>query len=441
MTAAFVLLASVAAHAEVFNPKTFTLKNGMQVVVASNHRVPVVTHMVWYKVGAADERPGESGLAHFLEHLMFKGTKTMEPGEFSRILARNGGKQNAFTSHDYTGYYQTVAKSRLELVMRLEADRMTNLLLTKEAIEPERLVILEERRMRIGNDPSAVLREHVDATLYMNHPYGRPVIGWEHEIRKLTPDALTSFYKRWYAPNNAVLVVGGDITAEELKPLAEKYYGVIPPVSLPPRIRPAEPPQKAARRVTLADSQVRQPVWSISYLAPSYQSGATRHAYALEVMADALGGLAGQLHQFLVVERGLAISAGVRYDPSPMGPTSVVFWATPRPGISMEDLEDAVMGKIGRLREDGIAQGEVERAKRAMMARAVYARDSLSGGAWTLGGALSRGLTIDHVESWPLRIAKVTARDVKAALRAVIDPAHSVTSWLLPAAAKGSGQS
>jgi zinc protease len=339
---AFLLLAALfsgQASARVFNPETFTLANGMQVVVVPNHRVPVVTHMVWYKVGAADEPAGRSGIAHFLEHLMFKGTKTLGPGEYSRILARNGGRENAFTSADYTAYFQTVALDRLELVMKMEADRMTNLVLTEKEVEPERLVILEERRQRIDNNPSSRLREIVDATLFLNHPYRIPVIGWEHEIRGLKLDDILSFYRHNYAPNNAILVVAGDITAAKLRPLAEKYYGVIPAVPRGPRVRTGEPPNHASRQVVLRDARVRQPAWSRSFLAPGYLVGATEHAYALEVLSEILsGGATSRLYRALVVEGKLAVSAGAMYDPDGLGPSRFVFYASPRPGVTMETL-------------------------------------------------------------------------------------------------------
>ena len=224
--AALVLIAVAGqARADLFNAETFTLDNGMQVVVIPDHRAPVVTHMVWYKVGSADEVARHSGLAHFLEHLMFKGTPDVPDGQFSYIVARNGGSENAFTSYDYTAYFQNVARDRLELVMELEADRMTNLILSEEDVQTERQVVLEERRMRVDNNPAAILGEQVRAAQFYIHPYGWPVIGWQHEIEALTHQDVIDFYKRHYAPNNAVLVVAGDITADELRPLAEAYYG------------------------------------------------------------------------------------------------------------------------------------------------------------------------------------------------------------------------
>ena len=436
----YLLLASIAlivgtfpARSGVFNPQTFTLANGMRVVVVSNHRVPVITHMVWYRAGAADEPPGASGIAHLLEHLMFKGTNKMEAGEFSRILARNGGQENAFTSHDYTAYFQNIAVDRLKMVMELEADRMTNLVITEKEVDTERLVILEERRMRTDNDPAAALREHINAALYLNHPYRRPIIGWEREIRALTLLDVIAFYKRWYAPNNATLVVAGDITADQLRPLAEATYGRVPPVNLSLRKRPQEPPHRASRRVELRDKRVRQPSWSRTFLAPSHNAGDSEHAYALSVLAEVLGGGATtRLYKALVVDGKLAVSAGASYDPDSMGPTGFTTYASPRPGVSMDRLETAMEAETAKLLEGGVSEDEVSRAKQRMQAQAVFARDSLSTGARVLGAALSSGLTIDDVESWPERIGAVTREQVDAAARAVFKDARSVTALLLP---------
>ena len=431
--AAVFIFPAPATKAGVFNPETFTLGNDMRVVVVQNHRVPVVTHMVWYGVGSADEGPGESGIAHFLEHLMFKGTKKLSPGEFSKILARNGGQENAFTSSDYTAYFQTVAVSRLELVMEMEADRMTNLVLTKKDIETEKAVVLEERRSRTDNNPGGILREQVNAALFLNYPYRRPVIGWAHEIEALNLESVMAFYKKWYAPNNAILVVAGDITAEKLKPLAEKYYGHISRGPAIKRSRPTEPPQKAMRRVTLKDGRVRQPAWGRVYIAPSYLTGETEHAYALEVLADIFGGGAtSRLFRSLVVEGGLALSAGSYYGPDERGPGRFVLYAAPKPGVSMETLEKNIEAALSKLLTEGVTESEVARAKKRMQAQAVYARDSLQGGARALGAALAVGTTVEDVEAWPDRIGAVTVDAVNRAARAVLKEGRSVTSELLP---------
>ena len=270
---ASLMLASAPVQAAVFNPESFTLENGLQVVVIPNHRTPVVNHTIYYRVGAIDEPPAKSGLAHFLEHLMFKGTDKLKPGEFSAIVARNGGQENAFTSQDYTGYYQTVAVDRLEKMMEIEANRMTGLVLTSEEIEPERNVVLEERGSRVENNPNGKLRELTNAALFMNHPYRIPIIGWEHEIRSLTREDMMTFYRDWYAPNNAILVLSGDVTVAKVRPLVEKYYGRIPARAVPARIDWREPPQTADRRVTLKHKQVQQATWSRRMIAPSYSTG------------------------------------------------------------------------------------------------------------------------------------------------------------------------
>ena len=430
---ALALMMPSPALAGVFNPQTFRLDNGLQVVVVPNHRVPVVTQMLWYKAGSADEPPGRSGVSHLLEHLMFKGTKTLAAGEFSRILARNGGRENAFTSYDYTGYYQTVAVDRLELVMEMESDRMTNLVITEDELDIERRVILEERRLRVDNDPSSILAEQANAALFMNHPYRRPIIGWEHEIRAIELDDVLQFYRRWYTPSNAVLVVAGDITAEELRPLAERTYGRIPAADAPPRMRPSEPPQKARRQITLRDSRVRQPSWSRTVLAPSYTAGEKEHAYALEVLAEILGGGAtSRVYRTLVVEDKLAVSAGAYYSADSLGPSRFSFYASPRPGVSMKAIEAAMDALVEKLLSDGVSDEEVARAKKHMQAGAIYARDSLSTGARVLGSALASGRTVEDVETWPERIGAVDAAGVNAAARAVIVNSRSVTSLLLP---------
>lgn len=436
LTAAAVVvfgLAPINADAGVFNPETFMLENGMQVVVVPNHRVPVVTHMVWYRVGSADETTNESGIAHFLEHLMFKGTKKRKSGEFSEIVARNGGQENAFTSTDYTAYYQTIAADRLEMVMEMEADRMTNLVITPQLVEPERLVVLEERRSRIENEPGSILGEHLNATLFMNHPYRNPVIGWKHDIEGLNIDRILAFYKRWYAPNNAILVVAGDITVEKLKPWAEKYYGVIPRQPDTIRQRAKEPPQLAERRVTMRDKRVRQPSWRRTYLAPAMQWGEKKHSYPLEVLTDIIGsGSSSRLYRSLVIDQKLAVSAGAYYSGDNRGPGRFTVYASPRPGIEIDTLEKAVLKELAKLTDDGVSADELSRAKSRMLSEAVYARDSLSGGARVLGSALAAGLSVDDVENWPESISGVTVEAIQAAIIKVFDPNQSVTGVLLP---------
>ncbi len=429
-----LLLIAVPAMAQVFNPETFTLKNGMQVVVIPNHRVPVVSHMVYYKVGSADEVEGKTGLAHMVEHMMFKGTKTVPAGVFSQMVARNGGRDNAFTTADYTAYYQNVAVDKLDLVMRLEADRMANLSLKDGDFQPERQVVLEERRMRTENAPGALLGEQINAALYLNTPYHHPVIGWRSEIEKYVLQDVIDFHRRWYAPNNAVLLVAGDITAAALKPLAEKYYGVIPARPVPPRQRTEEPPPIAARTVELRDPNVHLANWQRQYLAPSYHSGETKYAYPLQVLAEILGGgTTSRLYKSLVVDQKLAASASADYEPDSIGPTSVSFDASPLPGVSMESLQAAMTAQIRAVASEGVSPEEVAEAKQRLHTAIIYAKDSYSAGARALGEALCTGESIAEAEAWPVRIAAVTPESVNEAARYVLRDERAVTGLLLPA--------
>jgi len=435
---AAALLLARPAEARLFDPETFTLDNGLTVVVVPNHRMPIVSHMVWYKVGAADEEPGKSGLAHLLEHLMFKGTPSVPPGMFSKIVARNGGRDNAFTTADYTGYFQNVAADRLELVMKMEADRMANLTLDTPTVETERAVVLEEWRMRIGNSPEGRLAQQMEAALFLNSPYHRPVIGWESEVAHLGREDALAFYRRWYAPNNAVLVVAGDVDAATVRPLAEKYYGALPRRELPPRLRTDEPPPEAARRVTLADRRVTQPSWRRLYLAPSERSGETRLAQPLEVLAEVIGGGAtAQLYRSLVVEQKLAANISASYDPVAAGLTSFRLGVTLRPGVAPERLEAAIDREIARIARGEISAEEIERAKTRLRASVAYARDSLHTGAQVLGEALAVGMSVEDVESWPERIGAVTPAQVAEAAAKVLDARGSVTGLLLPVAGAG----
>ncbi|OJX68638.1 pitrilysin family protein [Magnetospirillum sp. 64-120] len=435
-TAALFSVFALQARAQVFNPVTKTLGNGLQVVVVENHRAPIVSHMVWYRVGAADETPGKSGIAHFLEHLMFKGTPEVASGEFSKIVARNGGRDNAFTSSDYTAYFQNIAADRLELVMKMEADRMRNLTLAEADVTSELEVVKEERRSRTDNDPGALLHERLEAALYLNHPYRRPIIGWPDELAGLTRDDAMAYYKRWYAPNNAILVVAGDVDPAKVMDLAERYYGPLKPEDIPPRLRAEEPPQVGARQLTLRDSRVKQPSWSRLYLAPSAHSATDKtEVSALEVLSEVLsGGATSRLYKSLVVEKGLAAAAGASYDSGALDATTFAFYATPRPGVAMDKLQAAIEAEIARVRKDGITPDELRRAKSHLKAEVVYARDSLHTAARVLGEALTTGQSVADVEDWPNRINAVTVEQVNAAARAVLNDDASATGLLLPAA-------
>ena len=422
-------------YAAIFNPETFTLDNGLQVVVVPNHRAPVIVHMIWYRVGAADEPRGLSGVAHFLEHLMFKGTPRYPDGQFSEIVARNGGTENAFTGSDYTGYYQKVAKKHLALVMELEADRMVNLVLGEDEVASERDVVLEERRTRVDNEPAAQLAEELNAVQFLVHPYGTPIIGWESEIRELDREDALTWYNRFYAPNNAIVIVSGDATAAEIRPLAEKYYGVIPARPLPPRVRPQEPPRRTDSRVEMRDERVRQPTWRRSFVAPSRSAGATEHAYPLEILSEILGGgPTSRLYRSLVVDQRIAVAAGTHYDQTSFDPSTFSVYAAPAPGVEVARVEAAIDAELAVLLAEGVDDEEVSRVKKRLLADAVYARDNLFVAARVFGNALTVGLSVDDVESWSDSIKSVTTEQVHAAARAVLDSTGSVVGVLLPAA-------
>lgn len=424
----------ISGPGATFGAETFTLANGMQAVVVPNRRAPLVHHAVWYKAGAADEPPGKSGVAHMLEHMMFKGLAGAADDGFSETVARNGGNDNAFTGQDYTGYYQNIAVDRLALVMRLEAGRMTELAFDDAAFELEREVVLEERRSRVENRPGSVFREQVAAAQYLAHPYGVPTIGWEHEIRALTPADAMAFYRARYAPNNAVLVVAGDIDAETLRPLAEEIYGRIPARPLAARARPGEPPQRAARRVEMSDPRVTAREWSRSYLAPSLSSDPDGIAVALELFATVLGGgTTGRLYRGLVVERGIATDAGAWYSGVGLDHSRFGIHVSPVPGVAIADVEAAVDAEIARLLDEGATADELERAKFGVRAFSIYSRDSLQTLARLFGSALTTGLTVEDVERWPAAAAAVTAEQAAAAGRAALVPERSVTALLSPA--------
>jgi zinc protease len=415
-------------------PATFTLGNGMQVVVIPDHRTPVVTQMIWYKVGSADETPGKSGLAHFLEHLMFKGTAAHPAGEFSQTVLRIGGNENAFTSTDYTGYFQRVPREQLPRMMEFEADRMTGLVLKDENVLPERDVVLEEYNMRVANNPDARLSEQIMAALYLNHPYGRPVIGWRQEIEKLSREDALAFYKRFYAPNNATLVIAGDVELSEIRPLAERTYGQVAPQPAIPahRMRPQEPVPAAPRTVTLSDPRVENPGLRRYYLVPSATTAASGESPALDVLAQLMGGGSNSyLYRALVIDRPLAISTDASYQGTAVDDSQFSIAVTPKPGVEFAEVEQAIDGVIADLGQHAVRAEDLERVKTQLIAAAIYAQDNQASLARWYGAALTTGLSVDDVRSWPDRIRAVTAEQVRAAAQKWLDKKRSVTGYLI----------
>ncbi|MBO0712333.1 MAG: insulinase family protein [Acetobacteraceae bacterium] len=429
---AAALLAPAAASG--LEATHFTLENGLEVVVIPDHRTPVVTHMVWYKVGSADETPGKSGLAHYLEHLMFKGTNKNPLGRFTHTVSTLGGHENAFTTDDYTAYFQRTPRERLRTLMELEADRMTGLTLKESEVVPELQVVLEEQNMRIANNPGARLAEQMESTLYLNHPYGRPVIGWRHEIEQLTREDALAFYRRFYTPNNAVLVVAGDVTPEEVRALAEDTYGKVPRVAeVGPRRRPMEPPQGAARTVTLADPLVTQPSLRRYYLAPSAHMAEPGVSEALELLSCVLGkGTNSRLYRTLVIDQKIAIAASAGYDSVALDYAPFRVATTPKPGVALPQVEAGLDAVLDEVKDNGVTADELDRCKNGLVADALYAQDNQATLARWFGAALMTGLTIEQVETWPDRIRQVSADAVRNAARSILDKRHSVTGYLVP---------
>ena len=413
----------------------FTLENGLQVVVIEDHRSPVAVQMLWYKVGAADEPAGHSGIAHFFEHLMFKATDDLKAGEFSDIVEAQGGSDNAFTSWDYTAYYQRVAADRLDLMMRNEADRMRDLALTDVVVATERSVILEERNQRTDSDPGSLFSEQARAAQYLNHPYGIPIIGWRHEIEALNRADAEAFYRTFYAPNNAVLVVAGDVQPEDVRAMAEAHYGpVAPTADLPPRVRPQEPPQLAERRLTMRDARVSEPYLMRTYLAPKRQSGKQKEAAALLYLAELLGGsgttsLFGKQLQFT---DPTAVYSYAAYDGTAVDSGSFVLGLMPLPRIAPEKAEAAMDQVIADFLKSGPEAAAFDRIRTQLSAAEIYGRDDVQDQAQRYGEALTTGLTVADVQAWPQVLQEVTPDDVMQAARKVLNRNNAVTGWLLP---------
>ena len=431
-------LASSPIHAETKKTSRpvhqFTLDNGMLAVVVPDHRAPVVTHMVWYRVGAADETPGVSGIAHFLEHLMFKSTENIGSGEFSKTVSRLGGQDNAFTSQDATAYFQRITKAHLGTVMKMEADRMVNLRLVDEEVLTERDVILEERRSRVENSPIALLGEQMDAALYQSHPYGVPVIGWMHEMAELDREDALAFYDRHYAPNNAILIVAGDVTEDEVRKLAEDTYGKIKAdAEIEPRKRVSEPPSRAPRRVTLRDARAGQPAIRRYYLAPSYQSDKPGDAEALDLLMKIVAdGATSRLYKELVVKRKVAVNASGYYAGYGLDYGKIALGAVPAEGTSLEELEAAIDEVLADVKANGVTQVELDRARKAYIAEYVYDVDNQSSLARRYGWGLVVGATVEEIDGWPDALRKVTLDDLKRVAETHLNLDASVTGLMIP---------
>ena len=428
-----LLLLVVALPLRAETVSSYTLKNGLEVVVIEDHRAPVAVQMIWDRIGAADDPRGKSGIAHFLEHLMFKGTDTVAPGAFSATVEAQGGDDNAFTTWDTTAYFQRVAADRLPLMMQMEADRMTHLKMTEDDVTTERQVILEERSQRVDGDPGSLFQEQRQAAQYLSHPYGIPTIGWRHEMEGLTRDDAFSSYRRFYAPNNAVLVIAGDVDPAAVKALAETHYGPIPPSdAIVPRNRPTEPPQLAERRIAMADARVAQPYVVRSYLAPERNAGDQARAAALTYLAELLGGsgTTSVLARALQFDDPKAVYTSAYYDGSSLDPSTFGLVIVPKPGVTLAEAETAMDAVIAKFLKDGVEPAAFARIQTQLRAGEIYARDNVDGLARRYGEALTTGLTVADVQAWPDILQAVTPDDVMAAAREVLDRHKAVTGWL-----------
>ena len=439
------LLAALAAYslaqsAQAETVSTFTLENGLEVVVIEDHRAPVAVQMIWYKVGAADEPRGHSGITHFLEHLMFQGTEKVAPGAFSATVEQHGGDDNAFTSWDYTSYFQRIAADQLELVMEMEADRMRNLKLTEEDVVTERQVILEERNDRTDSNPGALLGEQIRAAQFLNHPYGTPIIGWRHEMEALSRDDALSHYRRYYAPNNAILIVAGDVTPDAVRALAEKHYGPLAPsTDIPPRVRPQEPPQLAERRLSLADDRVSEPYVYRSYLAPERDPGDQKDAAALTLLAELLGGNGQTSHlaRALQFDKQIATYSAAFYDGTAIDSGSFGFIVVPVPGLSLADAEAELDAAVADFLIKGPDPAAFERIKTQIRAGEIYARDDVHGLANMYGEELAIGLSVQDIQDWDDILGAVTIADVQEVAARVLNRNNAVTGWLTRPEADG----
>jgi len=413
-----MLLSSLSVHAEVFEK---TLENGLKVIVKEDHRAPVAVQQVWYRAGSIDEHTGKTGVAHVLEHMMFKGTKAVPAGEFSKRIAAAGGRENAFTTADYTAYFQRLHESKLPLAMKLESDRMQNLQLASAEFKKEIQVVMEERRMRTDDSPHALMYETLMATAYQEHPYHHPVIGWMSDLLVMKASDAQDWYKTWYAPNNAVLVVAGDVQAKAVFALAQRYYGKIPKHRLPSRREFVEPAQHGIKRIT-----VKAPA-QLTHLIMAYHAPTLRDAekdsvpYALEVLAGVLdGNSSARLNKALVREQQVASSVGAGYSSTARGPSMFIFEGTPSEGKTVADLEAALREQVAKLVRDGVSADELQRVKAQVTADEVYKRDSVFYQAMQIGQLESIGLGYQAIPVMLRKIQEVTAQQVQDAARDIL---------------------
>lgn len=436
--AIMLLVLAVPARALDVKVSEYVLDNGMKVIVVPDRRAPVVTHMVWYRVGSADEDLGKSGIAHYLEHLLFKGTKRLKPGEFSRIIRKNGGEDNAFTSYDFTAYVERISADRLELVMDLGADRMANTMFSDKDVKTELEVVKEERRSRTDNNPSALLGEQLNAALYTAHPYGRPIIGWMSEVESLTAADARSFYEKYYTPGNAALVVAGDVEPEKVLEMAKKYYGVLKNTAeVPVRNRTLEPSFIAAKRVDMADERAASPQLYRKYVVPGVNQAEPGISEALDVLSVALGsGSTSYLYRELVTRQRVASQVSSWYQGDTLDHGELSISIAPAPGVDVAKAEEALDAALAKLASEGFDAGLVERSRNQLVASTVYSLDSQFRLAYMFGAAFAIGRSVEDTVGWTDRIKQVTPEQIGTALSQYLRIERSATGVLVPKRAK-----
>lgn len=411
----------------------FTLANGMKIIVKEDHRAPTVAHMIWYRVGSMDEFNGTTGVAHALEHMMFKGTKSLKPGEFSRRVAALGGRENAFTSKDYTAYFEQIEKSKLEAVMALEADRMANLVFDPAEFAQEIKVVMEERRMRTDDQPAARMDEALNAAAFVANPYHHPVVGWMDDLQHMTVSDAKAWHDRWYAPNNATMVVAGDVDPAAVRALAQKYFGAIPAKTLPLRKPQDEPPQKGVRRVTVK-APAENPYVVLAFKAPTLRDVEQDHdVYALEVLSAVLDGYDNaRLNAQLVRTERVANSVGAGYSGTARGPVLFTLEGEPVAGVSTEQLEQKLRAAVQRIAQDGVSEAELQRVKTQLVAGQIYKRDSIFGQAMEIGSLAMSGIAPQQIDRIIEKLRAVTPQQVQAAAQKYFGDDGLTVATLVP---------
>lgn len=428
-----VLLAQGVANAQVTARVTESaLDNGLKILLLEEHKAPVVTVHIWYRVGGRNEQPGTTGLSHLLEHMMFKGTSKVGPGQFSRIIRKNGGRDNAFTSEDYTGYFETFASDQVELALKLEADRMRGLLLDSKEIEAEKKVVMEERRLRTEDDPVSALREAMGAAAFQAHPYRQPIIGWMTDIERLTREDLVRYYNTYYVPNNAVLIVVGDFKSDELLPKIRHHFGPIPRAVDPPAVRSVEPEQRGERRVLLK-KEAELPFVFMGYHVPNLKHPDN---FALEVLAYILsGGKSARIYKSLVYEQQLALFAGGGYDRESVDPNLFPLYASVMPGKTAEEIERALTAEIERVKNEPVSDRELQKVKNQIEADFLFGQDSV----FNLARVLAEYEIVANWRTWEVYlpgIRAVTAADLQRVAKAYLTPDNRTVAVLIPTKSK-----